>query len=169
MDYEAAKVYVPNDRWCSVVINTTCIENGVKGFEKLNLKEVNLKDDLKSGSFFIDGIQNRDWQKQVKYVNDPAYTGAGPDTDPESWRHSIAVIDGMIHEQNEQKISSTRWLWLNDDNTVDVNKGYMRNILIVYRLTLPDIEMPADRQKALLPASPLGSSQGLVDAIAVPA
>ena len=132
-DYETAKVYVPNDKWCSVVIKTTCIENGFD-FKKLKLKEVKLSDELKSGLFFIDGIQNRDWQKRVKYVNDPAYKGAGPDTDPKSWRHSIAVIDGMIHEQNDEKIL-TKWLWLNDDNTVDVNKGYMRNILKVYRLT----------------------------------
>ena len=133
-DYETAKVYVPNDKWCSVVIKTTCIENGFD-FKKLKLKEVKLSDELKSGLFFIDGIQNRDWQKRVKYVNDPAYKGAGPDTDPKSWRHSIAVKDGKIHEQNDEKIL-TKWLWLNDDNTVDVNKGYMRNIQIVYRLRI---------------------------------
>ena len=78
--------------------------------------------------------EGRARKKRVKYVNDPAYKGAGPDTDPKSWRHSIAVIDGMIHEQNDEQIL-TKWLWLNGDNTVDVNKGYMRNILIVYRLT----------------------------------
>ncbi len=38
-DYETAKVYVPNDKWCSVVITTTCIENGFD-FKKLKLKEV---------------------------------------------------------------------------------------------------------------------------------
>ena len=33
------------------------------------------------------------WQKgRVKYVNDPAYTGAAPDTDPKAWRHSIPII-----------------------------------------------------------------------------
>ena len=57
----------------------------------------------------------------VKYMNDHDYTGAGPDIDPKSWRHAIAVIDGMIQETKGPKIS-TKWLWLNDDNTVDVNK-----------------------------------------------
>ena len=68
-------------------------------------------------------------------MNDPTYNGDGPDIDPKSWRHSIPVINGVIHEQNDHQISA-KWLWLNDDNSVDVTKGYMRNILIVYRLTL---------------------------------
>ena len=144
LDYEAAKVYTANDNWCRVVITQTCIQYG-HDVEKLKLKNVRLKDELKSGLFIIDGTQNQDWQHgRCKYVNDPTYPGRGPDQDPKSWRHSIAVIDGTIYEQNNQKIS-TKWLWLNDDNTVDVNKGYMRNILIVYRLT-PKIRPPVAKK-----------------------
>ena len=61
-DYEAAKVYVANDKWCPAVVTATCTRHGF-GFKKLDLNAVNLKDELRSGKFFIGGTQNRFWQK----------------------------------------------------------------------------------------------------------
>ena len=45
-------------------------------------------------------------------------------------------LSGSVHEQNDDIFTAT-WLWLNEDNTVQVKKGYMRDILKVYRLTPP--------------------------------
>ena len=68
-------------------------------------------------------------------MTDETYTGLGPETDPAAWRHTIPVIDGVIHEQHDDKILA-KWLWLQEDNSSNVRKGYMRQILKVYRLSV---------------------------------
>ena len=50
------------------------------------------------------------------------------------WRHAVATKEGKVYDQNAD-VFSTKYLWLNDDNRPDVNKGYMREVLKVYKIT----------------------------------
>lgn len=135
-DYKVELVYTAGDSWCSEVIKLAVVEAGYD-FEKLKLDsdDLDLKATLKRGQYLIDGVQNRDWcMRLIKYTNAKEYTGPGPDQDPKAWRHSIGVQHGQVLEQNKHTFSA-QWLWLQDDNRPDMTKGYMREILKVYRIT----------------------------------
>ena len=59
------------------------------------------------------------------------------------------MIDGVIHEQHDDKILA-KWLWLQEDNSSNVRKGYMRQILKVYRLSVlvsQEQQPPAKKRK----------------------
>eukprot|EP01043_Picozoa_sp_COSAG02_P034191 COSAG02_NODE_2378_length_9005_cov_4.989782_4_plen_567_part_00 len=144
--YDKARVYTAGDNWCSEVIKLAVIR-AEKNFHKLDLRsrDVSLQQELKRGTFLIDGVQNRYWTKlSNEYTNAPTYTGPGPEQDANSWRHSIAVKDGRVLEQNED-VFTAKWLWLQDDNRPDVTKGYMREVLKVYRITPQDDDDAAER------------------------
>jgi hypothetical protein len=132
--YRSNKVYVRDDQWQIVVIKAVVIAAGFN-FKKIDLDTVCLRDKLKSGTFFIDGTQNRHWQKgRHMYTSAPTENGPGPEERPQDWRHAIAVKDGKVLEQNDD-IFPIKYLWLNQDNTVQLDKGYMRNILKAYHIT----------------------------------
>jgi hypothetical protein len=115
--YRSNKVYVRDDQWQIVVIKAVVIAAGFN-FKKIDLDTVCLRDKLKSGTFFIDGTQNRHWQKgRHMYTSAPTENGPGPEERPQDWRHAIAVKDGKVLEQNDEMFA-IKYLWLNDDNTV---------------------------------------------------
>jgi hypothetical protein len=142
--YDTAKVYTPGDNWSSVVIKAAVVAAGFD-FRKVDLRTVCLRDVLQHGTYFIDGTQNQHWQKgRYVFTSAPTFDGPGPEVSPQDWRHSIAVEDGQVLEQNDDTFSA-KWLHLNADNTVDVSKGYMRNILKVYRLSVRTQPKPGAR------------------------
>ena len=57
-----------------------------------------------------------------------------PATNERGWRHAVAVVDGVVREQLNQKIN-IEWLHLGADGvTPNIEKSYMRRILRVYRV-----------------------------------
>ena len=138
-DYERERVYKPDDYWLHEVIKIAVVEAGYD-FRKLNLDTCSLPDEVK-GAVLIDGIQNRDWMKGTVsdktnprnswYENAPDDTGPGPEAAPERWRHSIAVKDGRVLEQNDEEFSA-KWLWVGEGNRPNPERGYMRRILKAY-------------------------------------
>eukprot|EP01043_Picozoa_sp_COSAG02_P054141 COSAG02_NODE_6083_length_3814_cov_6.730283_1_plen_757_part_00 len=134
--YERSRVYVKNDSWSSEVIKRAVVAAGFD-FKKLDLDsdDVCLKRDLKNGEYLLDGVQNQDHTRHQGsvYTNVPGYS-PGPAEAPMHWRHAIAIRDGKVYEQNAD-VFSTNYLWLKADNRPDVNKGYMREVLKVYKIT----------------------------------
>eukprot|EP01047_Picozoa_sp_COSAG01_P061298 COSAG01_NODE_7636_length_3119_cov_1.363907_1_plen_640_part_00 len=134
--YERKRVYVKNDSWSSEVIKRTVVAEGFD-FEKLQLNsdDVCLKRELKRGKYLLDGVQNQDHTRHQGsvYTNVPGYS-PGPAEAPMHWRHAIPIIDGKVYEQNAD-VFSIQYLWLKDDNRPNINKGYMREVLKVYKIT----------------------------------
>ncbi len=85
----------------------------------------------------------------VVYTNIPEYTGLGPDVDPRDWCHAINVKDGRVLEQNDHKFVAS-WLWMDENNNIDVDKGYMRRILKVYKITKKKTTEPAPGKRRKL-------------------
>jgi hypothetical protein len=138
-DYQQERVYKPDDYWLHEVVKVAVVDAGYD-FRKLNLDTCSLPDEVK-GAVLIDGIQNRDWMKGTVsdktnprhswYENAPDDTGPGPEAAPERWRHSIAVKDGRVLEQNDEEFSA-KWLWVGEGNRPNPERGYMRRILKAY-------------------------------------
>eukprot|EP01047_Picozoa_sp_COSAG01_P036584 COSAG01_NODE_2862_length_6958_cov_21.483015_7_plen_284_part_00 len=158
--YDTTKVYTPGDNWCSVVIKTAVVAAGFD-FQKIDLGSICLRDALKSGTYLIDGTQNQHWQRgRHIFTNDPTCTGPGPEERPQDWRHALGVKDGQVLEQNDDTFS-TKWLHLNEDNSVDVSKAYMRNILKVYHISKRAQPKPGARSaSAVITEAPLTKSRG---------
>eukprot|EP01047_Picozoa_sp_COSAG01_P081887 COSAG01_NODE_16516_length_1230_cov_1.320071_1_plen_198_part_00 len=138
-EYPAEKVGIRDEEWCMEVIKLAVTAAGFD-FEKLDLSACNLKEELKRGKHLIDGIQNREWLRDKHtYVNDPDDEGEGPETAAgrNRWRHSIAVSGGRVLEQNDDRFGM-KWLWIGDGNKPDTSKGYMREILKVFKITKRD-------------------------------
>eukprot|EP00966_Prymnesium_polylepis_P301041 6955916-Prymnesium_polylepis.1 len=94
-----AYVGTEDSDWHPDVLKKAVIDFGYH-FHKLNLSKTDLASELKSGSFFIDGVQNNSFVKSGYRGKLERYlTGGGDDeTDPRKnqgrWRHSIAVHHG---------------------------------------------------------------------------
>jgi hypothetical protein len=86
-------------------------------------------------------LQNRQWLKGSDWlVNDPTDTGDGPETAAgrRRWRHSIAIVGGHVREQQGERFG-IKWLWIGKDgHTADEKKGYMREIIKVFKITKRD-------------------------------
>jgi hypothetical protein len=137
-NYPEAKVGIINEQWCSEVVKNAIIAQQYH-LTKLKIEITDLKQTLKSGTYLIDGVLNNSYVKRVQgklktFKTDPGDIGPGPAQDETRWRHAIAIKDGTILEQQDQRLSIS-WLWLNENSIPDLSKGYMRKILKVYRIT----------------------------------
>ena len=142
-DYERERVYKPDDYWLHEVIKIAVVEAGYD-FHKLDLLRDSLADEVRKGAVLIDGVQNQHWMKgnvsnadsptNSWRTNAPDYTGLGPEAAPGRWRHSIAVQNGRVLEQNDDEFSA-RWLWLDGGSDPNPERGYMRHILKAYVIT----------------------------------
>ena len=142
-NYPADYVYQHNDYWHPEVTN--CALNKL-GFycNRLNLNKVILNDKLtkKGGLFLIDGILNQKFKHGKVWIEmDPDDT-THPDKCPPKWRHCIACKGRgktalcMDKNVNDDFTFSNKWLYLNKkSNGLNMNKGYMRKILIVYEIS----------------------------------
>lgn len=99
------------------------------------------------GMFLLDGTLNQVWfQGDEEHISGSTRVTAGgvvvPDepspTDlPRAWRHLVAMKNGFILEYTMEGIQrlNADCLWIQDDGvTADLNKGYFREILKVYRV-----------------------------------
>ena len=88
-----------------------------------------------TGSYLVIGVTNNVWTQNGKtfLTKYPEYPADAPHTDPTPWVHSIAVIDGVIHDFTLR--TSARYLWLDENGQPDPARGYMRTIRRIYRLT----------------------------------
>ena len=106
--------------------------------QKLDLSTVILSEELKSGSFLIDGVLNSSFLKCGRGGTcDRFDTVVGASTTPASneggVRHSIAVSGNRIMEA-EFSMSADA-LWLSDSsNAPDRRNGYFYKIFKVYRI-----------------------------------
>lgn len=136
-DYERSRVYTEDDRWSHEVIKRAVAAAGFD-IKKLDLDsdEVTLKRDFKRGKYLLDGVQNQDHTRQYSgiYVNGPPGYTPGPAEAPMQWRHAIAIENSRVLEQNADTFS-IKWLWLQENNRPDMEKGYMREVLKVYHIT----------------------------------
>ena len=142
-DYERRRVYKADDYWLHEVIKVAVVKAGYN-FHKLNLVQDSLAEEVRKGAVLIDGIQNQHWMKGTVsdetnphcswHTNAPDYTGLGPEEAPGRWRHSIAVKNGRVLEQQDDEFSA-RWLWMGDTNLPNPERGYMRRILKAYTVT----------------------------------
>jgi hypothetical protein len=129
---------IPGEQWHVSIINKVAIAQGfhVKKvmIETTNHNAVKLKDVLKVGNYLVIGTTNNLWyngskRQPLKYPDEPVN---GPVVDRVAWNHSIAVVNGLIRDSDlETPISS---LWLKDNNKVNPDKGYMREIRAVFRV-----------------------------------
>ena len=86
------------------------------------------------GTFFVDGTLNKHWQMGICEMLNDESDESDPAQQPGAWRHAVAVVDGQVREQQGQRIDA-RWLWLDRaDGSADPAKGYMRELLRVYRV-----------------------------------
>ena len=97
-----------------------------------------LQSELARGRFLVFGVTNNRWARCVRgkavfqRLKYPDYPADAPSTQGESWQHSIAVIDGELHDfPLREPISS---LWLGGNHQPDRRKGYMRSISKVWRV-----------------------------------
>jgi hypothetical protein len=135
-DYPEDKVYKKGEEWHLEVIKAVVVAKGFH-FKKLDLSKVDLKEELASGSFFLDGVLNNTFIKGRRRFETDDDT-SDPAQDEKRWRHAIAVKDGMVYEQPgafHGKPFTAKYLWIDDENRADLQRGYMRKILRVYRVS----------------------------------
>ena len=129
---------VSNEEWHSQTIQRAVINNGfhfkLVSIDRVQSLCVDLKEEFKSGSYFVVGLTNNHWcnGNNKKHIKFPDWPKDGPAIDASHWYHAIAIKNGMVHDhKTKTKISS---LWLKDTNQPDRNKGYMRSIHRVWRV-----------------------------------
>jgi hypothetical protein len=141
-------VGVAGDCWHAEVVKTAVASDGWH-FRKLDLSIVDLRRELRSGNFLVDGHLNDSYVRRRERGDDliigsinlpPGYTRVPTDPDdtttpadnPAGWRHSIAVRDGTILEKEFS--TSAEALWLDDHNQPEADKGYFYRVLKVYKV-----------------------------------
>jgi hypothetical protein len=127
------------DKWHSEAIKRAVVANGWH-FKKVRIertdpKAVDLKTELKNGSYFVIGVTNNEWFKGTKKqpLKYPEFEADAPAVDNADWVHSIAIVNGRVldHDVNESLAS----LWLGADNQPNPKKGYFRSIRKVWRIS----------------------------------
>ena len=91
---------------------------------------------MKDGNFLIHDVLNNSFvmieeDEEVPFLTDPE-DESSPRNNESGWRHAIAVSNGQILEKEFEM--SAEWLWLNDDNRPDGDRGYMYKVCKVYRI-----------------------------------
>ena len=99
-----------------------------------NIKSLDLRCTLNTGKYLMIGVTNNQWYKgnkkqPLKYPAEPANA---PAVDSTGWVHSIAIVDGRMHDHSHDNALSC--LWLRVDNQPKPDKGYMRTIRKVWRV-----------------------------------
>jgi len=128
---------VPGNRWHKRAVMLAVTARGYD-FDKLKLESINLAEELKEGAYLLDGVLNDSFVKlgrgrfEVRYDTDPD-DRSNPRENEVGWRHAFAVRDGMILEKDFEMTS--KWLWLDSHSRPDSTKGYMRKVLVVYRIS----------------------------------
>ena len=136
---EESEAGIRGEQWHEEAIKRALITQGYHFHTVVvnpaHAKVVDLRETLKDGAFFVIGVTNNCWYKggkkqRLKYPQSPANA---PALDQNSWAHSIAIVDGFMHDHYvTEDISS---LWLQSDNQPNPAKGYMRSIRKVWRVT----------------------------------
>ena len=133
-------VGIHDQQWHSEVVKRAVIAQDFH-FHKLDLSAVNLKKELHTGDYLLDGVLNSSYCKMVKgkdiweETDELDHSGITPAANEGHWRHSIAVSDGRKLEDEYTGEMSARWLWLDDHSRPDRAKGYFYKILKVYRIS----------------------------------
>lgn len=130
---------IHGEQWHEEAIKRAVVARGWH-FHKVKIdatdaQAVDLKDTLKAGRFFTIGVTNNRWYKgakkqQLKYPN---YHANAPAVNSAGWIHSIAIVDGRVLDHHINEVLSS--LWLRADNQPNPDKGYMRSIRKVWRVT----------------------------------
>lgn len=123
---------IPQDHWHEEVVKAALLRKGYD-LDKVDLSGVSLATELKKGQFLIDGVLNDSYETGSAEVwrTDPE-DETSPRDNEDGWRHSIAVSDGWIREKEFSL--RTKWLWLDEDNRADPDKGYLFKVHKVYRV-----------------------------------
>ena len=136
---DVSEAGIRGEQWHEEGIKRAVVAQGWH-FQKLNIdathpKAVELKEELKVGSYFMIGVTNNAWvrgskRQKLKY---PGYKANAPAVDAAGWVHSVAIMNGRLldHGANESLAS----LWLGPKNQPNPHKGYMRSIRKVWRVT----------------------------------
>ena len=133
-------VGIPDQQWHPEVVKRAVIAQDFH-FHKLDLSAVNLKKELQTGDYLLDGVLNSSYCKMVKgkeiweETDELDKSGITPAANEGHWRHSIAVSDGRKLEDEYTGEMSARWLWLDNHSRPDREKGYFYKILKVYRIS----------------------------------
>ena len=97
---------------------------------------VSLRSELKNNLYLVFGVTNNRWYKKgnprpqpLKY---PDYPANAPSISTEGWHHTVAIVDGKMHDHDVSEPLSS--LWLRDDNQPDRDKGFLRSIRKVWRI-----------------------------------
>jgi hypothetical protein len=125
---------VDDDRWSAECIKRAVVAAGCH-WHKLRLPESgllrSLAPTLARGSYLIDGVLNCEYQDVDGEMveTDPADVGPRPWEDNARWRHAVALIDGVVHEQHEQRLPMAV-LHLESP----FKEGYFLSVLKIYRV-----------------------------------
>mgnify|MGYP007125161324 CR=1 FL=1 len=105
---------------------------------------VSLKAELASGgSYLVFGVTNNVWRMRfkggkvtrqpLKYPDEPA---DGPSRSTDGWHHTVAIVGGQLHDHAvAMRLTSEHPLWLRNDNQPDRERGWLRSIRKVWRLS----------------------------------
>ena len=98
--------------------------------------------------YLVFGVTNNRWCKRVKNkikpqpLKYPEFPADAPSTSTEGWHHTVATHDGQLYDHDTtMPLTSEHPLWLRDDNQPDRDKGWLRSIRKVWRIskcTRPD-------------------------------
>jgi hypothetical protein len=137
---EESEAGIRGEQWHELAIQRAVINAGWH-FQKVHIdaqhkRRVDLKQELKTGSYLVIGVTNNRWCKPgkknaepLKYPNEPAN---GPAISSVGWVHSIAIVDGRVHDHERNE--PLTHLWLGANNQPNPDKGYMRSIRKVWRV-----------------------------------
>ena len=95
------------------------------------------------GSFLVFGVTNNQWSRRsskigyqvqpLKYPDEPA---DGPVHSPDDWKHTVAVVDGAMHDGAVcMRLTRHHPFWLRANNQPDAVNGWLRSIGKVWRLS----------------------------------
>jgi len=135
------------EMWHELVIMKAVYHAGYHAKKLLIEKDrqgaVDLHEALSSGEkYFVIGVTNNKWTKKCKggrqKVQPIKYQGYKPDAARHNgdgaWTHSIAIANKEIRDATF--VESVNSLWIDrKTNFVDRNRGYMRHIYKVYKIT----------------------------------
>ena len=126
---------VDDDHWHAKVV-ASAVQGAGYHFRKLDLAAIDLAAELatRRGTFLIDGTLNDTYvdERGAAIQTDPTDETTAAQ-EPARWRHAVAVVNGVVREQQHQEVELA-CLHLNADGRPDATKGYMREILKVYRI-----------------------------------
>lgn len=145
-DFERKRVGVENDLWCAELVGRVVRARDFH-FRKVNLDKHDLRGIFTEGDgidleeqegfpsgFLVDGVLNKACVVDgVEQTNDPT-DPTDPSTHEQCWRHAVAVVNGEVREQHDERFTVAGSFHIGEDNQIDMSKGYMRKILKVVHI-----------------------------------